>query len=631
MKIAFQTLVKTLVICMFAWIANVSAGNVQYKFEEFYDESASLQLEQVSNLNFSPTSGQIRKPYQTGTLWLRVSIAANQSNSFLFFENPSIDEVFIYSRDQINLGPWSSEQIPMRALLQGYLLDKQTENLNNSSEFYLKIRSQAPKQFNVMVLSDAETQLKQHIRYAVLSSQFTAAFILLIWIGIQNWLARSKIFITVMISVPLFVLSRLNYFGLFLTNDISSATMYLNLNMVLFLSLIAVGTLMLKEGFGRLFSSRQNRTFLIFFLSSFLPAFGLLFEIPRGHLVASSVLINFLMMTTLFYFLISIFLKQKHLIWTYKYHLVVSITYATMSVIPGIYFIEPQLFPFTWGLPAFRDFFYPVLAFLIMLQMLNEQKEREMDAIFTLGVSKATADQEIEKNKQQHVFLGMLLHEIKTPLSVIKFGAESLKNGQADHAKNQVWAARVDNAADTINHILNQCLLADKFEFGLSNYQEEQINLRAEFSQIVDRVGYLNPAYPERIHWEFCEGLPIDTQLYVDPIFLRSILENLISNALKYSAANSRIYLAVSQSTLGSKPMFEFQIKNQIGKVGPPQIDKIFARYYRAEEAKGYSGTGLGLWLANEQAKAMSASIRCEFDNIWTIFTLQIPNLNEVK
>jgi signal transduction histidine kinase len=337
------------------------------------------------------------------------------------------------------------------------------------------------------------------------------------------------------------------------------------------------------------------------------------------------------MTTTLFYFLISIFLKQKHLIWTYKYHLVVSITYATMSVIPGIYFIEPQLFPFTWGLPAFRDFFYPVLAFLIMLQMLNEQKEREMDAIFTLGVSKATADQEIEKNKQQHVFLGMLLHEIKTPLSVIKFGAESLKNGQADHAKNQVWAARVDNAADTINHILNQCLLADKFEFGLSNYQEEQINLRAEFSQIVDRVGYLNPTYPERIHWEFCEGLPIDTQLYVDPIYLRSILENLISNALKYSAANSRIYLTVSQSTLGSKPMFEFQIKNQIGKVGPPQIDKIFARYYRAEEAKGYSGTGLGLWLANEQAKAMSASIRCEFDNIWTIFTLQIPNLNALK
>lgn len=225
----------------------------------------------------------------------------------------------------------------------------------------------------------------------------------------------------------------------------------------------------------------------------------------------------------------------------------------------------------------------------------------------------------------------MLLHEIKTPLSVIKFGADSLKNVQADPSKNQVWAKRIDTSADTINHILNQCLLADKFEFGLANYQEEQVNLHAEFSQIVERVGYLNPAYPERIHWEFSNSLPIDTKLYLDPIFLRSILENLISNALKYSATNSKIFLTVSQSILGSKPKFEFQIKNQIGKVGPPQVDKIFTRYYRAEEAKGYSGTGLGLWLANEQAKAMSASIRCEFDNIWTIFTLQIPNLNELK
>jgi signal transduction histidine kinase len=631
MKKLLLNFLYCIVMGVFAWVGNASAGDVQYKIEELYDESASLQLEQVERLNFSHTSGEIRRPYRQGNLWLRVSIAATQVNSILYFQNPSIDEVLIYSQKQTSHRPWIASQIPMQSLLQGYLLDTQTDNLNNNSEFYLKIRSASPKQFNVMVLSEAETQFKQHIRYAVLSSQFTAALILLIWVGIQNWLARSKIFFTVIISVPLFVLSRLNNFGIFLNGNNTDTTMYLNANMVLFLSLIAIGTLMIKEGFGRLFDRSHNRFFLIIFTLTFLPAIGLMFEIPRGHLVATSVYINFLMMTTLFYFLISIFLKKKQLIWTYKYHLVISITYAIMSVIPGIYFIAPQLFPFTWGLPAFRDFFYPILAFLIMLQMFNEQREKEMDAIFALAVSKATADQEIEKNKQQHVFLGMLLHEIKTPLSVIKFGADSLKNVQVDPSKNQVWAKRIDTSADTINHILNQCLLADKFEFGLANYQEEQVNLHAEFSQIVERVGYLNPAYPERIHWEFSNSLPIDTKLYLDPIFLRSILENLISNALKYSATNSKIFLTVSQSILGSKPKFEFQIKNQIGKVGPPQVDKIFTRYYRAEEAKGYSGTGLGLWLANEQAKAMSASIRCEFDNIWTIFTLQIPNLNELK
>jgi signal transduction histidine kinase len=84
-----------------------------------------------------------------------------------------------------------------------------------------------------------------------------------------------------------------------------------------------------------------------------------------------------------------------------------------------------------------------------------------------------------------------------------------------------------------------------------------------------------------------------------------------------------------SKNNVGS--VFTFEIKNQIGKVGPPQIAKIFSRYYRAEEAKGYAGTGLGLWLANQQAKKMGAEIQCHFDDIWTTFTLVIPKLREIE
>jgi signal transduction histidine kinase len=64
--------------------------------------------------------------------------------------------------------------------------------------------------------------------------------------------------------------------------------------------------------------------------------------------------------------------------------------------------------------------------------------------------------------------------------------------------------------------------------------------------------------------------------------------------------------------------------------VGPPQIDKIFSRYYRAEEAKGYSGTGLGLWLADQQAKEMGASIECHIDPNWTSFSFTLPQIIDV-
>jgi len=626
MKKILSKYISYLMISVFAWIANASAGDVQYKIETFNDASSNLQIESIPESKFALTSGEIRQSYQKGNLWIRVTIEKNKPDLILYFQNPAIDEIAVFSRDESKLGSWRSSTIPFKELLHGHALNTVIgNNLTQPIEFYLQIKSLSPKQFNVMVLSEFEAQKKEFTKYAILSSQVTAAVILMVWVSLQNWLARSKIFITVMISASLFVLSRLNYFGFFLDDIHPNSSRYLNLNMILFTSLISGGTLMVKESFGRLFTKQQHHYFLALFGCSLIPSFGLLIDIPRSYIVMSSLGVNFLMVATLFNFLISIFIAQKNLIWHYKFQLIILITYSLMSTIPGLYFIAPQLFPFNLGIPAYRDFFYPVLAFLIMALMLSEQREKEMDTIFNMAVTKANADLMVEKNKNQHVFLGMLLHEIKTPLSVIKFGAAALTKTEP---KTQLWTSRVDSAADAINHILNQCLLADKFEFGLSGYAEEQIDIHNEISVLIERLRYLNPTYLERIEWQFSDELSTNTVALVDPVFFRSILENLITNALKYSETNSKVFLFVVNNISAADDKIEFQIKNKIGKVGPPHIDKIFTRYYRAEEAQGYSGTGLGLWLANQQATEMGSSIHCSFDEFWTTFSFQVPKFN---
>lgn len=174
---------------------------------------------------------------------------------------------------------------------------------------------------------------------------------------------------------------------------------------------------------------------------------------------------------------------------------------------------------------------------------------------------------------------------------------------------------------------MNQCLLADKFEFGLSGYKAESIHIYEECTKIVQRVGHLHPSNPDRLQFQFSQSTSVDTLVSVDPVFLRSILENLLSNALKYSATNSMVFLNVDTLSTDHGKQIVFEVKNQIGKVGPPQIEKIFSRYYRAEEAKGYSGTGLGLWLADQQAKEMGSSIECHIDANWTSFSLTLPPL----
>ena len=82
-------------ISVFAWIANASAGDVQYKIETFNDASSNLQIESIPESKFSLTSGEIRQSYQKGNLWIRVTIEKNKPDLILYFQNPAIDEIAV--------------------------------------------------------------------------------------------------------------------------------------------------------------------------------------------------------------------------------------------------------------------------------------------------------------------------------------------------------------------------------------------------------------------------------------------------------------------------------------------------------------------------------------------------------
>ncbi|MEY2946814.1 MAG: hypothetical protein RL084_211, partial [Pseudomonadota bacterium] len=52
---------------------NTSAGELTYKIETFYDESAAMQIAQIADAKFVASTGSIRQPYQRGNLWLRIT------------------------------------------------------------------------------------------------------------------------------------------------------------------------------------------------------------------------------------------------------------------------------------------------------------------------------------------------------------------------------------------------------------------------------------------------------------------------------------------------------------------------------------------------------------------------------
>jgi signal transduction histidine kinase len=105
-------------------------------------------------------------------------------------------------------------------------------------------------------------------------------------------------------------------------------------------------------------------------------------------------------------------------------------------------------------------------------------------------------------------------------------------------------------------------------------------------------------------------GIHDDALLISDIQYLKIILSNLLTNALKYSPADSMVELIV-QSVIrdGETRTVMFSVSNEVGEAGTPSAELAFERFYRAEAARKQSGAGLGLWLSQALAHALGSQV----------------------
>jgi signal transduction histidine kinase len=225
------------------------------------------------------------------------------------------------------------------------------------------------------------------------------------------------------------------------------------------------------------------------------------------------------------------------------------------------------------------------------------------------------AADENKRRMNQQRFLSMLMHEIRTPLSVVKIGTDALAEDVPDGKR--VWANRINVAIDNITQVVENCVQAEKHEEGLIQPDISQFMVELELADIASEYVSAHPELASRIqvamdaegrHW-----------LETDKHYLRSIMLNLLSNALKYSPPFTPIYLRIYRTRQKNQHVMRFEIENEIGKAGLPDPHMVFQRYYRAESAKKFAGTGLGLWLSQTMAR-----------QIGTLIQMKIPSNNTV-
>jgi signal transduction histidine kinase/DNA-binding NarL/FixJ family response regulator len=228
-------------------------------------------------------------------------------------------------------------------------------------------------------------------------------------------------------------------------------------------------------------------------------------------------------------------------------------------------------------------------------------------------------------NEFKNEILGTVAHDLKNPLSVILGRAEmineiaSMSPLPVDKIKEQIGHIR--GSAMQLTGMVND-LIADAMMGALDiSIRPEPVDLAAMLAEVVTS----NRALAERKRQSIQLAAPPFRWATCDPDRLREAVDNLVSNAIKYSPAGAKIELSLS----GDDSITAISVKDYGPGLSEEDISRLFGRFQRlsAKPTGGESSTGLGLSIAKRIAELHGGSIEAESPGLGqgSTFTIRIP------
>lgn len=213
---------------------------------------------------------------------------------------------------------------------------------------------------------------------------------------------------------------------------------------------------------------------------------------------------------------------------------------------------------------------------------------------------------EAELERQKEDWRSMAAHDLRAPLTSIIAVLNALKELPEGAALDAQLKATVDvglQASRRMSDLINTYLDLAKLDAGLMPVKSREIDLKAALGQCVEEQKPLAAGKKINVSLQGPQGLKIKA----DPGLLSRVLENVLNNAIKYSAEGKRVEITFKPA--GSDAAIEF--KDNGPGIRKEDLPRIFDRYYQAQvrRAGRILGTGLGLAFCHEALKAMSGSI----------------------
>ncbi|MRG47905.1 response regulator [Chitinophaga sp. SYP-B3965] len=241
-----------------------------------------------------------------------------------------------------------------------------------------------------------------------------------------------------------------------------------------------------------------------------------------------------------------------------------------------------------------------------LMKVLEEQKE------------------ELERsNKSRKVFLQETSHEIRNPLNAIFGIVQLMRMDIKKAAEPEVLPELVDNlyvASFNIKDIINNILELSRIEAGhLDEVKRKEIHIRTAIRNTANIYEYVANTKGVHIEQQFDDTLP--DHVFTDETKLSQIINNLLTNAIKFTRNNSviTIHTGVKERT------WFISITDQGGGIEKDKLEKIFEPFV-TEKTSFIEGTGLGLYISKHFVLLLNGNITVECEeHLTTTFTVSFP------
>ena len=256
-------------------------------------------------------------------------------------------------------------------------------------------------------------------------------------------------------------------------------------------------------------------------------------------------------------------------------------------------------------------------------QKKEQEKDEKYKAELLIAAKKAEA-----ANEAKTEFLQRMSHDIRTPINGICGMIDMAEHYADDMEKQTEYRAKIKEASNLLLELVNDVLDMSKLESGEIVLEEIPFNLRSIFREVFVVIEQVAAEQNIRIMWEKKEI--IHRNLIGSPGYVKRVMMNILSNAVKYNRENGHIYLSCMEipSEQPGMTTMEFICRDTgIGMTEEFQkhIFEPFAQEYTGSRTK-FVGTGLGMAIARKLVEKMGGTITFESEKgVGTTFVIRVP------